>query len=110
MPSCTVIPVLGYPDVGEAVDWLCDPFGFRVRWRAGSHRAQLSLGDGSIAVTALTDGEAVDSSDHSVMVRIEDAERHHEHARERGARILQPPTDFPYAERQYSAEDYARRR
>jgi uncharacterized glyoxalase superfamily protein PhnB len=109
MPSCTVIPVLAYPDVGEAVDWLCDAFGFRVRWRAGNHRAQLSLGDGTVAVTALKDGESVDSSDHSVMVRIEDADGHHEHARERGAPILQPPTDFPYGERQYSAQDFAGR-
>lgn len=40
-----------------------------------------------------------------VMVRVEDAEGHHARARERGARILQPPTDFPYGERQYRAED-----
>jgi uncharacterized glyoxalase superfamily protein PhnB len=39
------------------------------------------------------------------MVRIDDADRHHERARDRGARILQPPTDFPYGERQYTAED-----
>jgi predicted enzyme related to lactoylglutathione lyase len=34
------------------------------------------------------------------MVGVEDANRHREHARRRGARILQPPTDFPYGERQ----------
>lgn len=26
MPSSTVIPVLIYPDVAKAVDWLCDAF------------------------------------------------------------------------------------
>jgi uncharacterized glyoxalase superfamily protein PhnB len=45
MPSSTVIPVLGYEDVGEAVDWLCETFGFTERWRAGNHRAQLAVGD-----------------------------------------------------------------
>jgi uncharacterized glyoxalase superfamily protein PhnB len=39
------------------------------------------------------------------MVRVDDVNTHHEHARERGARILHPPTDYPYGERQYTAED-----
>jgi hypothetical protein len=46
MPESTVIPVLGYDDVGEAIEWLSDPFGFTERWRAGNHRAQLAVGDG----------------------------------------------------------------
>jgi hypothetical protein len=28
MPASTVIPVLGYDDVGEAIEWLCEAFGF----------------------------------------------------------------------------------
>jgi len=32
MPPSTVIPQLVYEDVGEAVGWLCDKFGFHVRW------------------------------------------------------------------------------
>ena len=47
---------------------------------------------------------AVDAA-HSVMVRVDDVDRHHERAKERGARILRPPTDYPYGERQYTAED-----
>jgi uncharacterized glyoxalase superfamily protein PhnB len=50
MPPCTVIPELVYEDVGEAIDWLCDRFGFTERWRAGNHRAQLAVGDGAIVV------------------------------------------------------------
>jgi uncharacterized glyoxalase superfamily protein PhnB len=33
MPRCTVIPELAYPDVGEAIDWLCNAFGFTLRLR-----------------------------------------------------------------------------
>jgi uncharacterized glyoxalase superfamily protein PhnB len=33
------------------------------------------------------------------------ADRHHEQAAKSGARILTPPTDYPYGERQYTAED-----
>ena len=50
MPKSTVIPVLAYKDVAEAVEWLCETFGFTERWRAGNHRAQLSVGDGAVVV------------------------------------------------------------
>jgi uncharacterized glyoxalase superfamily protein PhnB len=39
------------------------------------------------------------------MVRVEDVNGHHEHARSSGAQILQSPTDYPYGERQYTVED-----
>ncbi len=34
MPPSTVIPELVYGNVGEAIGWLCDKFGFEVRWQA----------------------------------------------------------------------------
>jgi uncharacterized glyoxalase superfamily protein PhnB len=41
IPSATVIPVLIYPDVREAVDWLSAAFGFSERVRIGEdHRSQ----------------------------------------------------------------------
>jgi uncharacterized glyoxalase superfamily protein PhnB len=104
MPNCTVIPVLPYRNVGEAVEWLCAAFGFQERWRAGDHRAQLSVGDGAVVVTEGAAQEGAKAS-HSVMVRVEDADRHHQRALQLGAQILQPPTDYPYGERQYTAED-----
>ena len=44
------------------------------------------------------------------MVRVEHVDRHCEHAIQHGARVLQPPADYPYGERQYSVEDFAGRR
>ena len=41
------------------------------------------------------------------MVRVNDADSHCRRAREHGARILTEPTDFPYGERQYMAQDLA---
>ena len=40
---------------------------------------------------------------HRVMVRVDDAAAHCEHARRNGATILMEPTDFEYGERQYAA-------
>jgi uncharacterized glyoxalase superfamily protein PhnB len=111
IPKATVIPVLIYPDVREAVDWLGAAFGFVERVQIGEdHRAQLSFGDGAVIIGDVRNdrrppraGEAT----HSVMVRVDDAHAHCERAREHGARIVEEPTDFPYGERQYAAEDLA---
>jgi uncharacterized glyoxalase superfamily protein PhnB len=107
VPASAVIPVLGYDDVAQASDWLCAAFGFTERLRIRDHRAQLVFGDGAVILTARDPAadEPGSTFTHSVHVRVEDAESHHEHARERGARILHPPTDYPYGERQYTAED-----
>jgi uncharacterized glyoxalase superfamily protein PhnB len=104
IPRATVIPVLAYPDVAEASRWLCDAFGFRERLRIGDHRIQLIYGDGAVVANQAADGDGGDSL-HSVLVRVEDADRHREQAERAGARVLNPPTDYPYGERQYTAED-----
>jgi uncharacterized glyoxalase superfamily protein PhnB len=109
VPDATVIPVLIYPDVREAVAWLTKAFGFAERVRIGeNHRSQLRFGDGAVIAGDVRGdrrpprpGEVT----HSVMVRVEDAQAHCERARAHGARILMEPTDFEYGERQYSAED-----
>jgi uncharacterized glyoxalase superfamily protein PhnB len=41
------------------------------------------------------------------MVKVDDVDAHHERARQHGAVTLSSPTDYPYGERQYSAEDLA---
>ena len=92
-------------DVGEAADWLCNAFGFRVRLRIGNHRAQLVYGAGAVIVTQLSEGAADGRPAHSVLMRVEDADAHHERAVTAGAAIGRPPTDYPYGERQYTAMD-----
>ena len=72
IPRCTVIPELAYPDVGEAIAWLCDAFGFTLRIRIANHRAQLNVGDGAVVLTELrgsTWSDAPDNVDaaHSIL-------------------------------------------
>src|SRR5665811_1757637 len=107
IPTATVIPVLIYPDVREAVAWPSAAFGFVERVRIGeNHRAQLRFGDGAVIVGDVRGdrrpprpGEVT----HSVMVRVYDARAQRERARAHGARILMEPTDFEYGERQFTA-------
>jgi uncharacterized glyoxalase superfamily protein PhnB len=106
MPSSTVIPVLGYPEVGPAIDWLCGAFGFTLRLRIGDHRAQLNVGDGAVVIGQRQGPAAADPA-QSIMVRVEDVNLHHERSIKYGALVLSEPKDHPYGERQYSVEDFA---
>jgi len=100
VPTSTVIPELPYDDVPAASEWICRAFGFKERLRIGDHRAQLVYGDGAVILTSRgAQGHG------AVLMRVADADRHHEHAKSNGAKILNPPADQPYGERQYSAED-----
>lgn len=111
IPQATVMPVLIYPDVREAVNWLCEAFGFEERLQIGeNHRSQLRIGDGAVIIGDVRNDRRPPRSGevtHQVMVRVENAKVHCKHAREHGARILMEPTDFEYGERQYTAEDLA---
>jgi uncharacterized glyoxalase superfamily protein PhnB len=105
MPRAIVIPELPYPNIGEAIDWLSNAFGFTLRIRMGDHRAQLNVGgDGAIVLTQSDSG----ASPHcSIMIRVEDVDAHYARASHYGAKILRQPTDHPYGERQYNAADFA---
>jgi uncharacterized glyoxalase superfamily protein PhnB len=111
--SASVVPELVYPDVEQAIDWLCGAFGFSELWRAGAHRARLSFGNG-VVILADADaryGRSAPQRDapqsHAVMVKVDDVDAHHERARQHGAVVLSAPADHPYGERQYSAADFA---
>lgn len=119
-PSCTVIPVLIYDDVGKAAEWLYRTFGFTERLRAGNDHAQIAIGDGAIILSRSRKGQGFASPDEAdfreprpnevtqyVHVNVKDVDRHYELARKRGAKILQPPANHPFGERQYTAEDFA---
>lgn len=112
-PTATVVPVLIYEDVAKAIVWLCEAFGFSERLRAARAdgvimHAQLSIREGAVMLGA--PGAAfrpphTNEVNQYVIVRVEDVDRHFEHAKRFGARIVQPPVDMPFGERVYTAED-----
>ena len=108
-PRGPVIPVLTYPDVRAAVDWMVEVLGFVEQvWIGPNHRAQLSFGDGSLIVADATrervlpaDGEVT----QSVMLRVKDTASVCKRVAENGAMIVDEPADFEYGERQCSFVD-----
>ena len=112
-PRATVVPILVYEDVGKAIDWLCNTFGFRERLRAGvpggsvAH-AQLEIGESAVMLGrqgAEFRPPRPNEVSQYVTVHVDDVDEHVEHARECGAQILKSPTDMPFGERQYTVKD-----
>ena len=113
-PEATIVPILVYEDVGKALAWLCETFGFKERLRAEhdgvvSH-AQLTFGDGAIMIGR--QGGPFRAPDPKitsayVAITVDDVTKHFEHSKKCGAHILQQPTDMPFGERQYTVQDLA---
>jgi uncharacterized glyoxalase superfamily protein PhnB len=111
-PMATIVPILVYEDVGQAIDWLCRAFGFSESLRAERDgivgHAQLAVAEGAIMLGRqggpyrAPQGEFVAAYVH---VAVEDVDNHFERARQCGASIVQPPTDMPFGVRQYTAKD-----
>jgi uncharacterized glyoxalase superfamily protein PhnB len=97
--SAGIVPELVYPDVAQAVDWLCGTFGFTEAWRAGGHRARVTFGNGVVIIADSDPGYGRTAPgrggrrSHAVMVKVDDVDAHHDHAARHGARILSPPAD-----------------
>jgi len=109
VPPSTVTPELVYEDVEAAVAWLCDAFGFAVRWQAGDHRAQLWAADGAVVIRDrppdVDAGAPVPGANAAVLVRVEDAAAVQDRALAHGARRVRELSDHPYGERQVTFED-----
>ena len=120
-----ISPALYYDDAAQAIDWLCNAFGFEVRLKIEGdggriEHSELVFGDGVIMV-----GEAdkVDKFPHrrspsrvggantqNLMVYVDDVEAHCRQARAAGATIHAEPktTDYGddfWVDRGYECED-----
>ena len=110
-PDVAVIPVLYYPDVRGAVEWLTTALPFVERLRIGDHRCQLVLGNGAVVVAQAGGHADADPSTrqgpaaHSIMLRVTEIDALLERARAAGARVLAEPEDHMYGERQCSFLD-----
>jgi len=100
MPPGIIIPELPYDDISTAATWLCQVFGLKERLRIGDHRFQLSFGQGSVVLI-----ERKEPGISSILVHVDDIDSHYEHAKQSGAQIVNPPTDYPFGERQYTVKD-----
>lgn len=110
-PHARVTPVLTVADVRAAVAWYTEVFGFVEHVRIGEgHRSQLGLPDAPAAelvVAEVRPGRRTPEGErsHQVMLKVEDVATVAETAVARGARLMEPPHDWEYGERQATVDD-----
>jgi uncharacterized glyoxalase superfamily protein PhnB len=111
-PSATIVPILVYEDVNQALDWLCRAFGFAERLRAERNgvisHAQLSVAEGAIMIGRQGGPYRAPRGDEVtayVHVAVDDVDAHYERSRACGAVIVTPLGNMPFGVRQYTAKD-----
>jgi len=109
-PSATVTPVLIYPDVRAAVEWLQTAFGFDEKVRIGdAHRSQLAFGtDGAIVVADVRRDKVAPSGGvvtQEIKLRVDDVDAALARALEAGAQVREEPKTYEYGERSCLVED-----
>ena len=110
-PDTAVIPVLYYPDVRKAVEWLTTALPFSERLRNSDSRCQLLHSNGAIVVAQPgVHANAAPSTQqspaaHSVILRVTAIDELFGRAKAAGARVLAEPADHTYGERQCSFLD-----
>jgi uncharacterized glyoxalase superfamily protein PhnB len=111
VPPSAVVPVLPYPDVRAAVEFLTAAFGFVERTRIGeSHRAQLAVGENDAVIVA-EGGAAPPTIAHTrpvvVRIRVEDVDMAFARACDHGATVVEGLVDREYGERDCTVQDLA---
>ena len=109
-----ISPYLYYEDVGAALRWLGEAFGFSERLRMDGPdgtigHAEMELDGGVIMLGRPSGGYESPArhghSHHLVHVYVDDVDAHFARAEAAGAKIVAPVETKPYGDRNYIAED-----
>ncbi len=110
-----ITPYLYYEDVERALEFLSSAFGLKahgdiVRGADGRVNHAAVKYDDAVVMMGCPDGnycnpKRLGQATQSLYVMVPDADKHFEHAREAGARILEKPNDTAYGHRRYGATD-----
>ena len=112
-----------YQDAAAAIDWLCDAFGFEVRLKVEGEggrieHSELTYGEGVVMVSQEDPGsqrwkrvmrspKSLDGAGTQFMMfYVDDADAHCDHARARGARIVDEPATHDYGEDYWADRSY----
>ncbi len=116
----TIVPAQRYRNATDAIDWLCQVFGFqRHAVYEGENgtiaHAELTLGNGMIMLGSLKDDELSRSfktpqelggmETRSCYLVIADADAAYARAVAAGAEVIRPLQDTPYGSREFAVKD-----
>jgi uncharacterized glyoxalase superfamily protein PhnB len=111
VPANIILPHVVYQNLGDAIVWLTNAFGFEEHYRYGDpiSGAQVHLGDAWIMLRQARPGSGSPAqlgyATQSLTVFVEDVEVHFQRTKSAGAKIVEPLHQTEYGELQYGAED-----
>ena len=109
-----ISPYLYYENGAAAMDWLIQAFGFEEDMRMTSAEGRLEHGQVKLGDQIIMLGEPGSHYESpkkrggataGVHVYVDDVDAHYERAKAAGAEIQMEPTDQPYGDRRYDAND-----
>ena len=95
-----VTPILRVADFDASVAYYVDVLGFALDWQDGRF-GSVTRGDVSLMLCEGSQGQA----GTWMYIGVSDADALHEELRERGARIRNPPTNYPWGSRELHVFD-----
>jgi uncharacterized glyoxalase superfamily protein PhnB len=110
-------PHLFYDDVGAAIDWLSNAFGFAVRLRMTDDKGvvvhgELEVGPDSMVMLGLAEENPMWSSPRTLgkvsqrlYIFVDEVDAHYERARNAGATVVREIADWWWGDRVYEVED-----
>jgi uncharacterized glyoxalase superfamily protein PhnB len=112
----TMYPILGYRDLGTAIDWLCRVFGFAplevMQNEDGTYaHVELRLGEGVIMPTSADKSGAAENpwnqplATQGLYVALDGVDDHYARAVAEGAEIVRPLASTDWGSREYTARD-----
>jgi uncharacterized glyoxalase superfamily protein PhnB len=104
---------LVYRDVGAAIKWLTEVFGFKEHYRYGDpsqpQGAQMQVGNAYVMLGVAQPGKTSPSEagfrTQYLTIFVDDVAAHYERTKAAGAKIIEELNETMYGERQYVAQD-----
>lgn len=102
----SVAPVIACTDVGTTAAWYAETFGFEVHLHGDGPRYAFAIlcRDGVELMLRCAEASLA-SGDWDAYVRVEDAGALHEHAKRRGASIVEPLRRKEYGQLEFAIQD-----
>jgi uncharacterized glyoxalase superfamily protein PhnB len=109
-----ISPYLLYEDVEAALAWLATAFGLKERMRMPGPdgkivHAEMELAEGLVMMGCpgpeYRNPKRLGQVTQNLYVFVDDVDKHFQHAKASGAKILEEPAEQFYGDRRYGAED-----